>query len=81
MVRVGIRVMLGLQLVSSRFWYCFMSIFIWTAILCTCDIFACEINTFFIIIMVIWRVRWLKMSSIIVENCLYEYEICGNNEL
>ena len=51
MVRVGIRVMLGLQLVSSRFWYCFMSIFIWTAILCTCDIFACEINTFFIIIM------------------------------
>ena len=23
------------------------------------------------------RVRWLKMSSIIVENCLYEYELRG----
>ena len=23
------------------------------------------------------RVRWLKISSIIVENCLYEYELYG----
>ncbi len=23
------------------------------------------------------RVRWWKISSIIVENCLYEYEISG----
>ncbi len=27
------------------------------------------------------RFRWLKISSIIVENCLYEYEIRGKIEL
>ena len=48
-----------------------MSTFIWTAILC--DIFASEINTYYYGNMV--RVRWLKNSSIIVESCLYEYDI------
>ena len=27
------------------------------------------------------RFRWLKISSIIVENCLHEYEIRGKIEL
>ena len=45
MVRVGIRVTLGLQLVSSWFGIILCRLFIWIAILCTCDIFASEINT------------------------------------
>ena len=57
-----------------------MSTFIWTSILCTFDLFVSEINTLLLLLgpygnMV--RVRWLKISSIIVENCLYEYEIRG----
>ena len=54
MIMVGIRVMLalGLQLVSSRFGINFLSTFIWTAILCTCDIFASEINT--LLLLLLW---------------------------
>ncbi len=78
MVRVGIRVMLGLQLVSSRFGIILCRL-IWTAILC-CDIFASEINTLLYYDNMV-RVRWLKIISIIVENGLHEYEIRGKNEL
>ena len=55
---------LGLQLVSSSFGIIVCRLFVLTGILCTCDIFASEINH--IIIMV--RVRWLKIIRIIVEN-------------
>ena len=51
MVRVGIRVMLGLQLVSSRFGNLFyVDFYMDRYILCTCDIFASEINTLLLLL-------------------------------
>ena len=51
---------LGLELVSSRFGIilCLLLSFIWTAILCTFDIFASEIDTLLLLLLF-----WLELDG------------------
>ena len=76
MVRVGIRVMLGLQLVSSRFGIILCRL-LYGPLYYVLVIYLHLKKPLYFYYFNMVRVRWLKNCIILVENCLHEYEIRG----